>query len=308
MAVGRYLQAPNESYGRGPAQMVLPALKTLNSQKRTFLKQGHRAADPVLMTADDGIMGVDMRPGALNKGGVTADGKELIKVLPTGNIQINKEMMDMERQLVNDMFLVSLFQILVETPQMSATEVLERANEKGILIAPTVGRQESEYIGPMTHRELDVLSRQGLLSPQPPRLKEAQGSYKLISQSPLSRLAQASKSAGFLRTLETVKEIVQITQDPSYLDPFEFDTAVPAIAEFNAVPESWMASDKSIQDRRQKRAQAQAAEQRIKAAPAAAAMMKAKAIAAQAGQGQPQGVQPGQQPGQPGSEQPQGGL
>ena len=87
-AVSRYDQAPREVYGRGPAQMVLPALKTLNAQKRTFLKQGHRAADPVLLTADDGIVDVDLRPGALNKGGVTADGRPLITTLPVGNIAV----------------------------------------------------------------------------------------------------------------------------------------------------------------------------------------------------------------------------
>ena len=53
--------------------MVLPALKTLNAEKRTFLKQGHRAGDPVLLTADDGIlMSPDLTPGAMNAGGMSA--------------------------------------------------------------------------------------------------------------------------------------------------------------------------------------------------------------------------------------------
>src|SRR6185369_12498458 len=38
-ALFRYDQAPREWYGRGPAQMVLSALKTLNAQKTMFLKQ-----------------------------------------------------------------------------------------------------------------------------------------------------------------------------------------------------------------------------------------------------------------------------
>ena len=37
-AVSRYDQTPNEVYGRGPAQIVLPSLKTLNAEKVTFLK------------------------------------------------------------------------------------------------------------------------------------------------------------------------------------------------------------------------------------------------------------------------------
>jgi hypothetical protein len=89
-SVSRYDQTPGEVYGRGPAMLVLPSLKTLNAEKITFLKQGHRAADPVLLMADDGIVGMDMRPGAQNKGGVTSDGKPLVHTLPTGDIQISR--------------------------------------------------------------------------------------------------------------------------------------------------------------------------------------------------------------------------
>src|SRR5258708_40334110 len=87
-AVSRYEQTPNEVYGRGPAHIVLPSLKTLNAEKSVFLKQGHRAGDPVLMMSDDGIVGMDLRPGAQNKGGVTQDGKLLVHTLPTGDIAL----------------------------------------------------------------------------------------------------------------------------------------------------------------------------------------------------------------------------
>jgi hypothetical protein len=278
-AVSRYDQFPGEVYGRGPAMMVLPTLKTLNAQKRVFLKQGHRAADPVLLTSDDGIVDFSMVPGALNKGGMNAQGKPMVGILPTGNIQINKEMMDEERALINDAFLVTLFQILTESPQMTATEVIERTNEKGILIAPTMGRQQSEYLGVIIPRELDVLSSLGLLPPMPPRLREAKGEYTVVYTSPLSRAMRSQEAAGFMRTLESVKELVNITGDQSLLDPFEFDTAVPGIAEIQAVPESWMASGQSIAQKRHNRAQQQAIQQKIQAMPAQAAMIKAQAVA-----------------------------
>jgi hypothetical protein len=294
-AASRYEQAPNETYGRSPAMLVLPALKTLNAQKAVFLKQGHRAADPVLLTADDGLIDFSMRPGALNKGGMSSEGKRLVDILPTGNIQVNEKMMDMERNLINDAFLVTLFQILTETPQMTATEVIERTNEKGILLAPTVGRQQSEYLGPMIDRELDVLASQRLLPPMPPRLREAQGEYSVVYTSPLSRAQRAQEAAGFMRTVESVKELVNITQDPSLLDPFDFDTAIPAIAEIQAVPESWMADPKKIQAKRQNRAKQQQAQQQVQAMPAQAAIMKAQAVQAKAGMGQQQ-PQQGQLP------------
>ena len=292
-AVSRYEQFPGEVYGRGPAMMILPTLKTLNAQKRVFLKQGHRASDPVLLTTDDGIVDFSMVPGALNKGGMSADGHMLVGTLPTGNIQINKEMMDEERALINDANLITLFQILTESPQMTATEVIERTNEKGILIAPTMGRQQSEYIGTMIPRELDVLSSLRLLPPMPPRLREAKGAYTIVHTSPLARAMRAQEAAGFMRTLESVKELVNITGDQSLLDPFEFDTAVPGIAEIQSVPESWMSSAQSIGQKRKNRAQAQAKQQQIQAMPAQAAMIKAQAVASK---GQPQQV-PGQEQG-----------
>lgn len=84
LAASRYEQFSNEVYGRGPATFVLPALKTLNAQKRLFLKQGNRAADPVLLYYDDGMTTFNLKPGAMNAGGMSADGRRLIDVLPNG--------------------------------------------------------------------------------------------------------------------------------------------------------------------------------------------------------------------------------
>lgn len=292
-AVSRYDQTPWEVYGRGPAQMVLPALKTLNAQKATFLKQAHRSADPVLLVYDDGMLDLNVRPGAANKGGVSADGKLLVQTLPTGNIQVSEKMMEHEASLINDAFLVTLFQILTETPQMTATEVIERTNEKGILLAPTVGRQQSEYLGPCIHRELDVLAAQDLLPPMPPRLREAKGEYEVRYDSPLARAQRAPEAAGFIRTVETTKELVNITQDTSLLDPFDFMTAIPAIADIQGVPESWMADPEQMAQKQKARDQTNAQKAQIQAMPAQAAMLKAQAAVAKAQPGiggPPQGI------------------
>lgn len=276
-AVSRYDQAPGEVEGRGPAQIVLPSLKTLNAEKVTFLKQGHRAADPVLLIADDGIVGMDMRPGAMNKGGVSSEGRALVHTLPTGDIQISEKMMGEERGIIDDVFLVSLFKVLSEHPNMTATQVIELVNEKGMLVAPTLGRQHTEYIGGMVPRELDLLSEMGMLDPMPPRLREARGAYEVTDTSPLSLAASAGRAAGFLRTVEQVRELVNITQDMSLLDPFDFDAATPEIAQINNVPERWMADPQKVAAKRQARAQQQQKAAEVQAAPAQAALMSAAA-------------------------------
>jgi hypothetical protein len=272
--VSRYKTMSGETYGRGPGMDVLPAMKTLNEQKKIVLKAGHRAVDPVLLTHDDGVLDVSLLPGAVNAGGMSADGRALVGVLPMGDPRMGKELMDDERAVINDAFLVTLFQILMETPQMTATEVLERVKEKGILLAPTVGRQQSEYLGPLIEREIDVLSRQGLLPPLPPIMREAGGEYKIIYDSPLSRAMRAEEAAGVQRVIEATLGIVNVTGDPSPLDHFDFDVIVPELAHIQAVPERWLRDPRAIAQIRSGRAQAAQEQQQIEAAPAAASIAK----------------------------------
>ncbi len=274
--ISRYFQAPNEAYGRSPAMDVLPAIKTLNEQKKSMLKQAHRVLDPVLLVHDDGILdGFSLEPGALNPGGISADGKMLVQPLPTGNIQAGAESMKDERDLINDTFLISLFQILTENPEMTATEVLERTREKGILLAPTIGRQKSEYLGPMIERELDVLSSQGRLPQMPKLLAQQKGEYKVYYDSPISRTQKAEWSAGAMRTIESLMTVAQATQNPGLLDYIKWDVAAPQIADINGTPASWINDQKAVNEIRQQRQKQMQQQQAVQAAPAVAGMAKA---------------------------------
>lgn len=288
VSAGRYSQTPGETYGRGPAMMVLPAIKTLNSEKRDFLTQGHRAVSPVLLMGDDGIVNFSMRPGAENKGGWSEDGRPLIGTLPIGNIQVSKEMMDEEKMLIEAAFLTDLFKVLLGDPKIfTATQIVEMMAQRGILIAPAMGRQQSEYLGVMIPRELDVMDSLGMLPTKPPALREAKGEWHVIYSSPLARDQRSQDVAGFTRTLDLGIQAANATGDPSVLDRFDLDTALPEIGTINGAPESWMASNEKLAQRQQARAAAAKAQQEIQAAPAKAALMKAGAAQAKAGNGGP---------------------
>lgn len=279
-AVARHKQAPGEVYARSPAMEVLPSIRTLNEQKKTVLKQGHRATDPILLGHDDGLAGrFSLRPGAFNSGAVTKDGRPLVHTLPVGNLAVGKDMMDDERRDINDVFLVTLFQILVDSGRMTATEVLERAREKGLLLAPQFQRQESEYLGPMIEREFDLLIRQGLLPPMPPVLVEAEGEYEIEYESPFSRAQRSEEAAGLFRVFGSAIEWAQATQDPSVLDHFDTDEIIPDLAGIQGLPERWMRSDADVAAIRADRAEQQRIEQAARVAPGAAAVIKAGAVA-----------------------------
>lgn len=57
------------------------------------------------------------------------------------------------------MVFITLFQILVDNPQMTATEAMLRAQEKGQLLAPTAGRIQAEFLGTLILRKLTLLIR-----------------------------------------------------------------------------------------------------------------------------------------------------
>jgi hypothetical protein len=274
-AVARYTQSSGETYGRGPAQYVLPAIKTLNEQKKTVLKQGHRIVDPVLLSHDDSRLGsFSLRAGALNPGGVNKDGKPLVHVLPTGNIAVGEKMMMLEQETIKDAFLTTLFQILVESPQKTATEVIELAKEKGILLAPTAGRLEAEFLGPVLEREIDLLGQQGLLPPMPPILRQALVEYKIEYNSPLSRLRRMERVAGFSRSLSQAAEYTKMTGDPTPLDHFAFDRAMPEVLDISGAPVDWTRTPDEIEALRAGRAQQQQVQQLVDVAPALASVAK----------------------------------
>jgi len=271
----RYTIASGETYGRGPAQWVLPAIKVLNEEKKTMLKQGHRIVDPVLLAFDDGVLdSFSLRAGALNRGGVNKDGRPLVHTLPTGNLAVSDKLMEMERGTINDAFLMTLFQILIDSPQMSATEVLERAREKGMLVAPTAGGLQAGFFGPMIEREIDLLGQQALLPDVPPILVEAGGEYRIEYDSPMSRMQRAEKASGFLRSLDTASNYAKMTGDPAPLDWFNFDVAMPEILDIHGSPTEWTNDMAAVQAKREERAQQAQQKQMVDAAPAMASVMK----------------------------------
>lgn len=280
-AVARYEVAPGEVYGRSPAMQALPAIKTLMAQKRAHLKAGHRATDPVLLAADDNILNnTSLRPGAIVPGAVSLDGKPLLQILPTGDVRYTEEMMEAERLVINDTFLVRLMQVISETgsDRKTATEVLELAQERATLLEPTVGAQ-NDFLGKIIDREVDILVRNGLVPPMPRELQEAAGEYSIQFDNPISRAADSSQIAGVMRNLEMILPVINITQDPSVLDRYDFDKVLELADRVNNVPFKVTRSLDEINQIRQGRAQQAERAAQAQEAPGQAALLKAAADA-----------------------------
>lgn len=270
--VSRYVTAPREVYGRSPAMTVLPDIKMLNEMNKTTIRQAQLAVEPPILVYDDGVLGrpdgFGLTPGYINYGGVSKDGRALMQPFQSGTrVDIGLDMMEQRRRSINDAFLVTLFQILAEQPSMTATEAMIRAQEKGALLTPVMGRQQSEALGPMIEREVSILQRLGRLPEMPNLLIEAKGEFEIEYDSPLSRAQKSEQVVGIARTFEVLAPLA--SAQPEIFDVFDGDALAQLAAEVNGVPQKVLNTPEEIEQLRQGRNVSQQLQGLLAAAPAA---------------------------------------
>jgi hypothetical protein len=162
----RWSKATGEVYGRSPAMKCLPDVKMINEMMKETIRAQQKATNPPMLVPDDGVIGsLKLFPGGLNY--YRAGNGDFIKPLESGgNLQLSFEMMDDVRKRIRDCFYIDQLQ-LQEGPQMTATEVMQRTEEKIRLLGPLLGRQHSELLRPLIERVYEILDRKRLIPPIP---------------------------------------------------------------------------------------------------------------------------------------------
>jgi hypothetical protein len=260
----RWLPDPGRVYGEGPVQKCLADIQSLNMMARNEMRASQQAVDPPLLVADAGVMNrPNTNPGAINFGGINAQGQKMVDTLFTGQrLDFATMVRAAKTNQVKEGLYLNLFQILTQNPQMSATEALIRANEKSDLLGPAGGRIQ-QSLSNLVERELGIMVRAGAFDRgsafQPP---QSVRNMRLGAQftSPLDRLRRSSEATGAIRMLEILSPLMAI--DESVADNFESDEMTRGLADVLGVPPKWVATPEKVQGRRQQRAeQAQQAQQ-----------------------------------------------
>lgn len=287
-AVSRYVTGPGEIYGRSPAMTVLPTIKMVNEQEKTNLRAAHRRVEPPLLARQEGALaGFSTQPNAINYGGLDASGNPMIRPLDTrADVGVGLEFIDRGRGVINDAFLVTLFQVLVENHGMTATEAMYRAQEKGALLAPTGGRQQSELLGIIIERELDIISAAGILPPMPRELLDLGGTVEIEYTSPLAQAQRADEGVGILRSIEQMGPLAQFDNGRS-MRRINTDKTMQRLWDINGAPADLLHTDDELKEMDAQEQQAMQAQQMLAAAPIAAqaakALSEANAISQAAG-------------------------
>ncbi len=234
----RWSPQPGQAYGEGPVMLALADIKTLNAMSKTALRAGQQAVDPPLAIADDGVTNrPNLNARAINYGAVDQNGRLKIQPIITAQRPDFAEViMNQRRESVRESLYINLFQVLLQNPNMTATEALIRSNEKGQLLGPAGSRIQSE-LSHMVEREIGILDRRGIFEPgialAPPESLRGR-SFATRFSSPLDRLRRANELVGVQRTLEIAAQIGQL--DPSVYDNIDADEALRLAADVNGAP------------------------------------------------------------------------
>ena len=292
-AIGRYRVAPREHYGRGPATTCLPDVRTANEMVKTGLRAGQKAVDPPILLAEDSVLNnFNQRAGANNYGMLSSEGKPLaVPFESKGNFELADKMLEGTRAVIRDTFLNTLFQILVQNPNMTATEALLRAQEKGELIAPAMGRQQSEFLGPLIHREIDILSEAGQLPPPPKALLMSARGMRIEYTSPWARALRAQEGTAIMNTAADVAQLANL--DPTVKYVIDWHDTAREMGKIRGMPAKLMRSEEQVQALLEDAAKQQQSQVQAAQAPQVAQGVKALAQAAQAAGMSPTGGSPG---------------
>jgi len=256
--VARAEKNSKEIYGEAPGGIVLPTIKLVNKQQKTALKGAQKIVDPPTLLPNDGsISSWRNSPGALNYWNSANPESKPIPWTSGARPDIGMDFVKESQQTIKEAYSTDLFNALAMSgnSRMTATEVMERVDEKLTLLAPLLGRLQTELFSPMIKRVFNILLREGEF-PEPP-VEIFENDLELFDIVYLGKLAQALRQShirGFLGSVQALSMFIE--SKPEILDKINFDALTEEVLEANSVPSRIKNSSKTVKEIRKARAEA----------------------------------------------------
>jgi hypothetical protein len=250
--IPRYLKASTEQYGRSPGMNALPDVKVLNKMVEHSLKAAAKQIDPPLLIPDDGMLApIRMSPGSINyyRSG-SRDRIEPLNINANTAVTLNSE--NQRRDAINKMFHIDQL-VVTENRNMTATEVLQRQEEKMRILGPVLGRLQSELLSPLVTRVFNIMLRNQLFMPSPDILTQQELNIEYVSPMALAQRGQELQS--LMKGLELFGSLAQTMPVMDYIDE---DGLVKQIISILGLPAKVIKSDAQVQQLRAERAEQEA--------------------------------------------------
>lgn len=289
-APARAYPTPGAIYATGAGSLCLPDIRQLNEMERTNLRAAQLAAEPPLLMPEDGLQPFKVRPSQFVYGGFDSQsGRKVVEPLLTGgNVSIGFEFAEQKRRIINEALLVTLFPILMEKPpQMTAFEVMVRNQDRGMILSPVTGRLQSEFLGNLIERELDIALRAGFIEKPPEKMME-RGGVSVRYTAPINEAQRSEKAISIIRAVESLA-IFENLQPGTLNQTLKVGESATQVMQMAGVPQELLYTKAESEQLKAGQQQAEQAQVGLDAAPAAAAAAKnmAEAAAITANMGQP---------------------
>lgn len=190
------------------------------------------------------------------------EGQKGFRAVHDINFQTNEleNKMAVNEQRIERAYFVDLFLMLatMDRSQITATEILERKEEKLLSIGPVLEQLNQDLLNPLIDITFDIMQNQGLIPPPPEVLQGVALKVEYISI-----MHQAQKMAGLGGIDRLMSFVGQAAEfNPTSLDKINIDQTIDEYAEITGVPPDIVNSTEVVENIRASRQQAeQAAEQ-----------------------------------------------
>lgn len=277
-AIGRWSKLSSEVYGRGPAIKCLPDIKMLNRMEYTIIKAAQKAVDPPLTVPNDGFMlPIKTSPGSLNFKEPNAESLEPLE--HKGNLPIGLEISNQKRETIRTCFYADWVKLMPKKERQTAYEISELVEQQLRMMAPMLGRINTELLSPMVARSYELLASANRIPENPGILDGTR--IKVIYVSPAARAQTGTKAVLMGKYAQELIPIAQV--DPSVMDAIDWDAYAQELALVRGVTRRILRSPREIEEIRQQRAQEQQMQQMATVAEPASKAVKNLAEANQAG-------------------------
>ncbi len=238
--VPRYLKASHEIYGRSPAMTALPDVKMLNEMSKTTIKAAQKQVDPPLLVPDDGfLLPVRTVPGGLNfyRSG-TRDRIEPLNIGANNPLGLNME--EQRRNSIRNVFYVNQL-MMQQGPQMTATEVIQRNEEKMRLLGPVLGRLQSELLKPLIDRSFAIMVRKNVFSLAPEIISGRDVEIEYVS--PLAKAQKSTELQSIIRGIEIMGQLANVAPVFDYIN---FDNLVKHLTNIIGIPQKVLKTNSEV--------------------------------------------------------------
>lgn len=211
----RFMKVPGEPYGRGPAQLAMPFIKTANKARELALKAAALSVMGIWMRRNDNVFNPDtVRFEPLAMWTVASTGGPLgptIQRLPVPqDFDVSSIVMADEREQMK----MALFDETLPPPDgavRSATEIAERMRRLSQDLAGVYGRLTLEIVVPLVQRVVDILEKKSLINAKGLQIDQMVTQARVVA--PIAAGQQAARVQSYTNWLQ----MLQLLGGPGYM-------------------------------------------------------------------------------------------